>query len=104
MATTLIQVTPDQLDTAATQIKGMAGDYEGIYKQLLNAVSGMKDVSWGGTDAQTYIEQVAKFENDFINMVELMNEYANFLNKSANAYRTTQGNVRDLAAKLTIDA
>ena len=104
MATTLIQVSPEQLDNAAKTISGMAVDYETLYKQLLSEVEGMKDVTWGGADAEAYIAQVKSFEDDFIKMFNLMNDYANFLTKSANAYRTTQGNVKDLAAKLTIDA
>ena len=94
-----IQVTPEQLETAAGKIEGLAATYEQQYK-LLYDKTGAMEATWQGKDNKAYIDQIAGFKDDFEKMKALMDAYADFLKKSAKAYRETQNTITDQARKL----
>lgn len=84
-----IQVTPEQLETTAGRIEGLAAEYETQYKNLYSETSAMAS-TWSGKDNVAFTEQIAGFKDDFEKMHTLMLNYADFLRKSAKAYRETQ--------------
>lgn len=94
-----IQVTPEDLESAASDIEGLATDYQTQYNALYRLTDSMRS-TWQGKDNVAYTDQIAGFKDDFDTMFKLMNEYAEFLRKSANSYRTTQGNIVNSAQKL----
>lgn len=98
MATT-IKVTPEELESAASDIRGLAEDYQNQYTALYRLTDSMRS-TWQGKDNVAYTDQIAGFKDDFETMFKLMNEYATFLEKSANSYRTTQENIVTNAQKL----
>lgn len=94
-----IQVTPEQLESAATAISGLAGDYKNLYSEFYTETSAMAN-TWKGEDNIAFINQIGEFKDDFEKMYDLMMQYVDFLQKSAKAYRTTQENVVTEAKKL----
>ena len=94
-----IQVTPEQLDTAAARIEGLASEYKTQYDQLYTETNAMAS-TWSGKDNVAFINQIAGFKDDFEKMYTLMLNYADFLKKSAKAYRDTQETVVTEARKL----
>lgn len=94
-----IQVTPEQLESAAGRIESLAGDYETQYNQLYSETNAMAS-TWNGKDNVAFVEQIAGFKDDFKKMHTLMINYADFLRKSAKAYRDTQNTVVSEAKKL----
>ena len=56
--------------------------------------------SWSGQDNEAFINQIAGFKDDFAKMHTLMLNYADYLRKSAKAYRETQQNVITQARSL----
>ncbi len=94
-----IQVTPEQLETAAGRIEGLAAEYKTQYDQFYSETSAMAS-TWNGKDNTAFIDQIAGFKDDFEKMHALMNNYADFLRKSAKAYRDTQDSVVTEARKL----
>lgn len=94
-----IQVTPELLETAAGRIEGLAQDYKRQYDALYSETDAMK-ATWDGKDNQAFTTQIAGFKDDFEKMHTLMNNYADFLRKSAKAYRDTQDAVMNEARKL----
>ena len=58
--------------------------------------------SWDGKDNLAFTDQVAGFKDDLEKMYTLMLDYAEFLKKSAKAYRETQNTVVSEARKLVI--
>lgn len=94
-----IQVTPEQLETAAGTIEGLAADYKTQYEQLYSETSAMA-ATWSGKDNTAFVDQIAGFKDDFGKMHTLMLNYADFLRKSAKAYRDTQETVVSEARKL----
>lgn len=94
-----IQVTPDLLEQAAGKIDGLAADYKTQYDSLYNETDAMA-TTWSGKDNQAYINQIAGYKDDFAKMHKLMQDYADFLRKSAKSYRDTQDTVVTQAKKL----
>ena len=94
-----IQVTPEQLESAAGRIEGLAADYKSQYDALYNETNAMAS-TWQGKDNTAFVDQIAGFKDDFEKMHTLMLNYADFLRKSAKAYRETQDSVVSEARKL----
>lgn len=94
-----ILVTPEQLESTAGIIEGLAGDYKAQYDNLYNETNAMAS-TWQGKDNMAYIDQIGGFKDDLTKMYELMLDYAEFLQKSAKAYRETQDSVTAAAKKL----
>lgn len=94
-----IQVTPEQLETTAGKIESLSADYKTQYTQLYSETGAMA-TTWNGKDNLAYTDQIGGFKEDFEKMYALMNNYADFLRKSAKAYRDTQQTITDQARKL----
>ena len=94
-----IQVTPEQLESAAGRIEGLAADYKSQYDALYNETNAMAS-TWQGKDNTAFVDQIAGFKDDFEKMHTLMLNYADFLRMSAKAYRDTQDSVVSEARKL----
>lgn len=94
-----IQVTPEQLESAAGRIEGLAADYKTQYDALYSETNAMAS-TWSGKDNVAFVDQIAGFKDDFEKMHTLMLNYADFLRKSAKAYRETQDTVVSEARKL----
>lgn len=94
-----IQVTPELLESTAGRIDGLAADYKTQYDALYSETDAMRS-TWQGKDNVAFVDQIAGFKDDFEKMHTLMLNYADFLRKSAKAYRETQDTVTSEARKL----
>lgn len=94
-----IVVTPEQLESTAGSIEGLAADYQKQYSQLYTETDALAS-TWNGKDNIAFTSQIDGFKDDFEKMYDLMNQYASFLRRSAKAYRDTQDNVVAEAKKL----
>lgn len=94
-----IQVTPEQLESTAGRIESLAADYKAQYDQLYSETNAMAS-TWSGKDNVAFVNQIDGFKDDFEKMHTLMLNYADFLRKSAKAYRETQDAVVNEAKKL----
>lgn len=95
----VIEVTPEQLESTAGKIENLAADYQKQYEQLYSETDAMVS-TWNGKDNVAFINQIAGFKDDFQKMHTLMLNYADFLRKSAKAYRDTQDAITSEARKL----
>lgn len=94
-----IEVTPELLETAATKIETFAKEYQIEYKALYSKTDSLAE-TWNGSDNVAFKSQIDGFKDDFDKMFTLMNNYADYLRKTAKAYRETQTNVANEARKL----
>lgn len=95
----IIEVTPQQLETAAKSIDQLAGEYQTQYQSFYRETGAM--AQWRGADNQAFLQRIEGFKDDFEKMKNLMNQYADFLRRSAKAYRDTQDSVVKEAQSLT---
>lgn len=95
-----IQVTTEELYSAAKTIDTKADFYETTYKNLLGKVESFTTSDFKGDDADAFRNQVNGFNDDFVKMKALMNEYAAALRDFAKNYEDTQRNVKNQAQGL----
>jgi WXG100 family type VII secretion target len=95
----IIEVTPEQLETTAGKIEGLAADYKTQYEKLYSETSAMAN-TWNGKDNVAFVNQIDGFKDDLQKMHNEMIKYAEYLRQTAKAYRDTQDNVVAEARKL----
>ena len=95
-----IKVTPQELKSAAKKISTLATTYETNYKSLYTAVNDMAS-SWTGKDNIAFTNQIKGFEDDFKKMKQLMDKYAEYLQKTGDTYQNTLNAIEADAKKLT---
>lgn len=95
-----IQVKTEDLYGAANTIDGKADFYEITYKNLLKKVESFTTSDFKGDDADAFRNQVNGFNDDFMKMKALMNEYAAALRKFAENYDQTREMVKNQAQGL----
>lgn len=95
-----IQVTPGNLRKAAAEVKNLALEYKRQYSELFCLVENFTSTDYQGKDAKEFCAKVKDFEDDFMKMKELMDDYAVFLEKAARDYETNQENLSSQIAGL----
>lgn len=95
-----ISVEPQALENSAAKIEEQCAAYERTYRNLYQCVDEMRS-GWQGKDNIAYTTQIRGFEQDFVQMVRLMRNYAQFLRSSSQAYRATQEDRAAQARTLT---
>ncbi|MBR4050448.1 MAG: WXG100 family type VII secretion target [Clostridia bacterium] len=94
-----INVTPRELMSAASRIQDLAGEYQNQYKAVYQRTEEMGS-TWKDEANRTFIRRIEGFQDDLNKMYDLMNDYAEYLQKAADAYERTQKAVIDAAQKL----
>jgi len=94
-----IKVTPEVLEQTAGKIEGIAADYEAQYNKLYGETDALA-TAWQGKDNIAFKEQIDGFKDDFQQMKQLMDQYAQFLRQAAQQYRDTQDTIVTEVKKL----
>lgn len=100
MARGQIIVETAQLDSTASRVEQLAGDYRSEYTSLFSLIASLKS-SWDGEDNVAFTNQIEGFRDDFQRMEQLMRDYAAYLRKAAQTYRDTQDSVAAQAKTLS---
>ncbi|MDR0381655.1 MAG: WXG100 family type VII secretion target [Oscillospiraceae bacterium] len=98
-----IMVDTAQLESAAAKIESLAESYHNDYLRLFQTVQDLRH-AWSGQDNTMFTHQIEGFGGDFRQLEMLLREYADFLKKSARAYRETQENIRGSVQSLSRSA
>lgn len=89
MAQGKIIVETSRLDSTAAQVERLSDQYKREYDSLFGTVRDLQN-AFDGEDYVAFTNQIEGFHDDFQRMERLMREYAAFLRKAAESYRTTQ--------------
>lgn len=95
-----IQVTPANLRKASGEVQTLAATYKKQYEELFGLVETFTTTDYQGKDAKEFCAKVKDFEDDFIKMKNLMDEYADFLAKAATDYEKNQENLSSQISSL----
>lgn len=100
MAQGKIIISTEKVKAVARKVEGLAKNYHDSYTELYSIVDSLAGEGfWQGADNVAYVEQINEFKNDFMQMEQIMNAYADFLVKAANGYKTMQSSITDQAGK-----
>lgn len=94
-----IYVEPEQLESCAARMESQNQDYLRALNELFAAVDNMQ-AAWKGKDNTAYTNAIEKFEDDFRQISVLCTQYTEFLKSSAAAYRETQDELAEGAARI----
>lgn len=94
-----ISVEPTELEACAQRMQQECDNYRQNYQALMHAVENMQN-SWKGKDNQAFTDAILQFENDFMQVAMLVEQYEAFLRNSAGAYRDTQDEITGQARRL----
>ena len=94
-----IAVTPERLEAAAAKIESMAADYKTQYQSLYSQTDALQATN-KGEGAQKYHDQIENFKPKLEKMMQLMNQYAEYLRTSAKSYRETEAHTVEMASHL----
>lgn len=95
-----IQVTPANLRKVAGEVETLANTYKKQYGELFGLVENFTTTDFQGKDAKEFCAKVKDFEDDFMKMKSLMDEYAQFLKKAADMYEEQVDNLSSQIASL----
>jgi WXG100 family type VII secretion target len=95
-----INVTPEDLKKSANNVDGKIKEYVNLYNKLYGEVQTMA-ANWKGEANQAYAKQIEGFKTEFENLKKVLENYVEFLHKSAEVYSRTEANIKDGAGKLT---
>lgn len=96
-----IKVDTVEVRRIASEVDGVASDYESTYNNLLNNVSTFTTTDWTGDDADAFRNKVEGFRDDLNKMKVLMNDYASALRDFAKNYEETQERIKQQGQGLT---
>jgi len=99
MATTRIQVLPDEVVRTARMIDADILRYRDSYNNVYRASDEMAG-HWAGKDNQQYNRNLNEYRRVLTEMENLLYEYVRFLDRSASEYRATQDDITGRAAQL----
>lgn len=89
-----IRVTTQELEKASNRVHELATDYMNKYKELYQWVDAFVTTDYVGDEGDAFREQIAQFEEDFLAMKQLMDQYGDYLKDSADTYdRQSQSNI-----------
>ena len=95
----MIKATYEEIHESASRISQASGDYITSVNDLYERIDGLAN-SWKGADNLSFVNTVNGYKNDIKTLGDIVNDYAIFLNKSADAINDAQENVANLATKL----
>ncbi|MBS6395832.1 MAG: WXG100 family type VII secretion target [Clostridiales bacterium] len=98
----LLRVTPEQLITTSNEFSSKAGTVGSLTSEMMNLVTGLAS-GWEGEGSTAYISKFKGLEDDIQRMIRMIQEHSADLNEMANAYRTAESQVVELAQSLSSD-
>lgn len=95
-----ILVEPAVLENSSSSMETLNDQYREAYERLYQSVE-MLSSAWQGADNTAFINQINGYKEDFKRISLLLSQYSEFLQSSAHAYRQTQTELAQQAARLT---
>lgn len=94
-----LRVSTTELAQLGNKVSGYAQDYNEALSRIQTLVNGLP-AKWSGADSQELISKINGYQPDMKNLVAVLNEYGQFLNKTARSYDQLQGDIRSAAGRL----
>ena len=89
----VIKVSPDMLQSRASEVRGFRSDHEQTIQRLTNLINGLNDV-WTGDAQNAFVERYRSMEATFKNFSEMLEGYAKLMDTAANQLRETDQSLK----------
>lgn len=101
MASTVFDVTPEELEASATRIEGKTGEFVKAYNNIYTAVSDLR-ITYKGEASDTFNQRIDGYRNDFSAAEKALKNYVQFLREYAADMRRTENELKGKAGALSV--
>lgn len=101
MASTVFDVTPEELEASATRIEGKTGEFVKAYSNIYTAVSDLR-ITYKGEASDTFNQRIDGYRNDFSAAEKALKNYVQFLREYAADMRRTENELKGKASALSV--
>ena len=101
MASTVFDVTPEELEASATRIEGKTGEFVKAYRNIYTAVSDLR-ITYKGEASDTFNQRIDGYRNDFSAAEKALKNYVQFLREYAADMRRTENELKGKASALSV--
>ena len=101
MASTTFDVTPEELEAAATRIETKTGEFAKTYNSIYTAVSDLR-VKYKGEASDTFNQRIEGYKNDFTAAEKALKNYVQFLREYAEKIKSTENEIKGKAGALSV--
>lgn len=101
MASTVFDVTPEELEASATRIEGKTGEFVKAYNNIYTAVSDLR-ITHKGEASDTFNQRIDGYRNDFSAAEKALKNYVQFLREYAADMRRTENELKGKASALSV--
>lgn len=95
----LIKADYDHILNEGQNLQRQSQDCQARIRQLTGTMEQTAEI-WQGEDCQTFLQQARSLQPHLIRLTEIMNQYGETLNKTAQTYRQLQQDRAAQAARL----
>lgn len=100
MASTIFDVTPEELEASANKIEGKTKEFINAYNSIYTAVADL-NVSYKGEASSTFNKKIESYKNDFSSAEKALNKYIQFLREYASTMKKTENDLKNKASSLS---
>lgn len=101
MASTIFDVTPEELEAAAARIETKTGEFTKAYNSIYTAVSDLR-VTYKGEASDTFNQRIEGYKNDFTAAEKALKNYTHFLREYAAEMKRTENELKGKAGALSV--
>jgi len=101
MASTMFDVTPEELETSAGRVEGKAAEFNKAYNGIYTAVSDLM-VKYKGEASTTFNQRIEGYKNTFMAADKALQNYVKFLREYAAKMKTTENDLKSKANALSV--
>lgn len=84
-----IKVNYEEVYQGSLTLKQKATQYDEVIQRIYMRMHELQGV-WQGSDNQVFIDKLEQFKPQLNRMTQIIEQYANYLQKSANTYQSIQ--------------
>ena len=101
MATTVFDVTPEELEASASKVEGKTSEFTKAYNSIYTAVSDLR-VTYKGEASNTFNQRIEGYKNDFSAAEKALKNYVQFLRDYAAKMKRTESEIKSKASALSV--
>lgn len=101
MASTVFDVTPEDLESSASKVEGKATEFTKAYTSIYTAVSDLR-ITYKGEASDTFNQRIEGYKNDFTAADKALAKYVAFLREYAGKMKNTENDLKSKASSLSV--
>lgn len=101
MASTVFDVTPEELEASASKIEGKTGEFTKAYNNIYTAVTDLR-VTYKGQASDTFNQRIEGYKNTFSAAEKALKSYVQFLRDYSSKLKETENDIKGKASSLSV--